>query len=425
MKTTRRDFLLGGLSAGAAVPLGASLAPAWLQGATGAAGSGRVLVVVRVSGGYDWLNVIADVDHPVYNNARPNLRLQKAVTLPIDASTPRRFHPALLPFKQLYDRGELAVVQGVGYPQPNLSHFESEKIYYSADRNVVLVDTGWLGQYLKVGYTGGSQLPALDLEGALNPSFNGYQVPVVPNPTTFRFLSDTATPSNIDANTELAALRANAALLRPTADPELLYVANGIVSAYDNSQLIQTTGTTYSPSVTYPGTALGNTLRNAARFIIGGLDTQIYFTSTGGLDTHANEVQAGASELGNLAARLADISGSIKALLDDVRNQGRGSDVVVLVWSEFGRRTGENGSLGTDHGHQNCAFVAGQPVMGGLYGRYPDLSLATTPYYNHYFGYVSGQTTDFRSIYATLLEKWLLTPAQPILKATYPLLPLL
>jgi uncharacterized protein (DUF1501 family) len=194
--TSRRDFLRGGLAAGAALPLaGAQLAPAWLQGLKNQyAAAGKTLVVVQVRGGWDWLNLLIN-DHPTYYAARPNIGIAKANTLGyINASTTVQWHPQMLAFKQLFDAGKLAVVQGIGYPSPNLSHFESEKKWYAGDVNVTLVDKGWLGAWLKNGYSGGYQIPAIDIEGSMTPAFNGALVPVMQNPAAFQYQADTTAP---------------------------------------------------------------------------------------------------------------------------------------------------------------------------------------------------------------------------------------
>ena len=429
MNTSRRDFLKGSLSAGAALPaVTGQLAPQWLQGLGGApAAANKIVVILQLRGGYDFLNTLPP-NHPMYFTARPNIGIPAASTLgPIQTGGMLQWHPSLAAFKALYDAGKCAIIQGVGYPSPNLSHFESEKIYYAADRNVVLVDKGWLGKWLKNAYTGGYQIPAIDLETSMVPAFNGALVPVLANPATFRFSADAGTPN--DNNLALAVLKQNAMFLRPTAHPNLQYAAAGIIGANNDSAVLQNTGASYQPhpQALYPNSGLSTTLRTVARYVIYGLQTQCYYLNTGGFDNHANEVQLGNPSLGTLANLLAGVSQSVKAFLDDVRLQApsRAPDVMVMLFTEFGRRTGENGSVGTDHGHQSLAWMLGENVIGGLYGKYPDLNTVTAPYANHYFGYVANQTTDFRSMYATVLEKWLQVPHAPILGATYPLIPCL
>lgn len=426
MNTSRRDFLKGGLSAGAALPVlgGAALAPAWLQALQGQMNAaGKVLVVLQVRGGWDWLNLLIN-DHPNYYAARPTIGIPKTSTLGyINASTTVQWHPQMVAFKTLFDAGKLAVIQGIGYPTPNLSHFESEKYWYAGSPGVGLVDMGWLGGWLKKGYSGGYQIPAIDVEGSLVPAFNGSLVPVLRDPNTFRFNVDAGTPN--DNNLALQMLVQNAMFLRPAAGTNLKYVAQGTFGANNDSTVLRTTGSTYTPAVTYPNSQLSTDLKLAARYIINGLQTQCYYLSTGGFDNHANEVQAANPHLGTIANLIAGITQSVKAFLDDVKAQApaRAQDVYVMLFSEFGRRTGENGSIGTDHGHQSMAFLAGEGVIGGLYGKYPDFATITAPYANHYFGWVPNQTTDFRSLYATILERVLGVPSAPILGSQFPLIP--
>ena len=430
MSSTRRDFLIGGLSAGAAAPLATALGPQWLRALGSAATSDRILVVLQIRGGWDFHNILIPADNPIYYAARPAIGIPKTSTLPVQSTASVYWHPALAPFKALLDRGDLAAVQNIGYPNPNLSHFESEKKWYAGDPSASTVTpSGWLSRYLKNGYSGGFQIPAMNLEGRLNDSFLGSRVPVLPagrTPTQtvagFQFAYDGGTPNDNQLQAQL--LESNAAFVRSPQDVNLSYVARGIAGAVRDSKLLQTVGSNYRAAVTYPTTSLANTLQTMASFIIGGLQTQIYYTSTGGYDTHANQVVSGAPHTGNMANRLSEVANALKAFLDDIKAQGFGQKVVVMLFSEFSRRFGQNGSLGTDHGHGGVAFVAGEPVNAGLYGKYPDLSKATQPYANYYARF-DQDSTDFRSLYATIVERWFGVPSAPVLGGTFPLLGLL
>jgi uncharacterized protein (DUF1501 family) len=417
MTTSRRDFLIGGAVAGAAAPFsGLRLAPPWLR-ASGR--SLKKLVIIQIRGGWDYLNMLIQADHPVYIAARPNIGLPRTSTLEIQAGLDWYWHPALASLKALFDRGDLAVVNNIGYPNPNLSHFESEKKWYAGDPSLSVLQDGWLARYLDLGYSGTFAIPAIDIEGSLNPSFSGARVPVVTNVNQFAFAYDPGTAA--DNTLEAALLRSNALLLRDPGNPDLQLVAQGIVDAVDSSALLRSVGSAYTPAVPYPAGGLANALQLAARYIIHDLPTEAYYTSTGGYDNHANEAVNGAPHTGTLANLLTTFADTLKAFLDDVAAQGHGNDVVVMVFSEFSRRLGQNGSLGTDHGHGGVAFLAGQPVNGGLYGNFPDLSAATTPY-NNYYPPFNSLSTDFRSLYATVLERALGTPHAPILGGTFPLL---
>jgi uncharacterized protein (DUF1501 family) len=420
MNTSRRDFLVTGAAAGAAAPFaGVSLAPAWLRASGNAI---KKLVVIQIRGGWDYLQILPQSNHPIYQAARPNLKIAQANTLQIQNGVDFFWHPALQPFKDLFDSGRLAVINNIGYPNPNLSHFESEKKWYAGDPAATVLQSGWLARYLATGYTGGFPIPAIDIEGSLNDSFSGARVPVITNPaqlaTQFAFQYDPTTAG--DNFIESVALKSNALLLRDPTNPDLQYVASSIATAVDDAALLQAVGANYTPAVTYPANALANALMLAARYIIYNLPTEIYYTSTGGYDNHANEVVAAAPYTGTLANLLAAFSAAVKAFLDDLQAQGHGNEVVVMVFSEFSRRLGENGSLGTDHGHGGVAFLAGA-VNAGLYGNYPNLNLATTPYNNYYIPF-NALSTDFRSLYATVLERALGTNHVPILGQQFPLL---
>jgi uncharacterized protein (DUF1501 family) len=411
MSTTRRSFLATGLSAGAAVPF-LKPQPTWLEAAANTAGpSDSVLVVVQIRGGWDTLQLFPELDHPIHQAARPTIKLAKSVVLPVATAAKHFWHPAAAPFKALYDRGDLAVIENIGYAKPNLSHFSSEKKWYSADPTASIVEEGWLARYLKKGYTGSFSMPAINIESRINPSFIPERVPVFRNPDLFQFLFDNNFYSKLDDKVQQQALADNAKAPRLGGSPNLLHVAGSTVDAIDDSAALQTAGTGYSPKVTYPNNRLTGYLQTIAKYITGGsnptsaLKTRIYYTSHGGFDNHGNEVVQNATSTGTFADRISEVTGSIKAFLDDMKAFGVQKKVTVMVFSEFARRLGENGSLGTDHGHGGMAFFAGEPVNGGRYGTPPDLSKATTPYNRYYIPFDS-LSTDFRRMYWDAL-KWL------------------
>jgi len=421
MSTTRRDFIVGGLSAGATAPLlGAQAHPAWLAAtAKAAAPSDQILVIVQARGGWDYVNMFPEVDHQIYQAARPSLKIPKSKALTLQTAESHYWHPGLAAFKTMFDAGSLAVIRNVGYPTPNLSHFESEKKWYAGDASATVLKEGWLSSYLKKGYTGTFGIPAMDLQSRMSNAFSGSRVPVFTNPATFAFQFDTLT--GWDSAVEEATIQANGAVPRPSTDANLQFIAGGVAEAFTSSKLIQTAGASYTPKATYPNNTLANRLKLAARYIVSGVKTQIYYTDTGGFDNHANEILQGTPELGRFNDLLTGVATAIKAFLDDIKAYGYEKKVVLMLFSEFGRRVGENGSLGTDHGHGGVAFVGGAPVTGGLYGKWPDLSKATTPYNRYWIPY-NTLSTDFRSMYATLIDKWLGAQHNKILGGSFPLL---
>ena len=407
-KPTRRDFISAGVGAGLSLPLASRLSPQWLQ----AAGIGeKILVVLQLRGGSDALHTLAPIEDPVYIKARGNMGIPKAKGLRLTPTSSLYWHPACKGLADLFTRGDLAVIQGIGYPSPNLSHFRSEDIWASADHKATNVKKGWLGTWRNTQYKAGFSIPMMDIESRRNDSFVGSSVPVFTSRAAFQFLVDTTTAdTRLDQNLEKALLLQNAKVLRPSADPELKFIADAMVQTATDMSLIQTTGKNYKAAVSYPSAnaqerRLSQRMQLIASYIIGGLKTQVYYTDTGGFDTHANQVLANDPVGGAMASLNQRYASVVKAFLDDIKAQGLGKQVVVLLWSEFGRRLGPNGNNGTDHGQAGLAYVAGEPVTGGLYGTYPSLA----PYANRtdYHRISLPFTTDFRSMYATLIDKWI------------------
>ena len=413
MRPTRRDFLLGGVGAGATLPLLRS--PLTLAAALPV--ENRVLVVLQLKGGNDWLNTVVPATHPVYQAARPQIRISAAQGLPCGSSAsngPLYFHPALAGIKRLWDAGKVALVHGVGYPNQSFSHFRSEDVWYTADPTATGVVDGWLGRYFRDVYQGGYSIPSLLAQSTGSPALAGYGTPSITNPTLFAFQTDPAT-SLIDGRLEQNLLLANTRALRPTAHPNLSYVANVIDAAVNNSTLLQTVGTGYTPRATYPAAAtnsLVTPLQLIARYITGGsstpgagLDTRCYYLSTptiGDLPTNFDTHSGQGGATGNQATLLDRVSGALEAFYNDLQQWGHSQRVVILVWTEFTRRVGQNGSMGTDHGDAGGVVLIGDGIVGGNYGAYPDLTPILPPYDQRNLA----PTTDFRDVYATLLQKW-------------------
>ncbi len=391
MKTTRRDFLSGSLSAGLFLPFG-------LRGLSGGLDKpgDKILVVFQWMGGCDILNTLGPMGHPVYKAARPTLAIPTSQAIKLSSSSDLYLHPALKDFKAMFDSGEMAVIQGVGYPKPNYSHFQAMKYWYAADPTILNVDKGWLARYLDL-YPSGFGIPALDIQRAMSPVFTGHPVPVVGNIANFQFRVDPRTA--LDSKLELQKIRAHAALSRTGGDPSLVFTASSEVEAFDAAALLQSTGKAYKPAVTYPaGNPLNRAFQLMARYIIYGLKTHVYYFFMGGFDTHSAE----ATRLNTLLSRVGPV---IKAFFDDLKKQNPAAakKTILFEWSEFSRRVGENGNAGTDHGAATCNFVFGPSVKGGLYGAYPDLSKLSPPYNKANMMY----TTDFRRVLAEIVDKWL------------------
>jgi uncharacterized protein (DUF1501 family) len=384
-----------------------------------AGGGNRVLVVIQVEGGWDYLSMLVPADHPAYQQARPSLRIPRWSTLQVDGSWDWYWHPDLAPFRDLYDRGDLAIIENVGHPGPDLSHFESIKKWHAGDPSATAFRHGWLGRYLSQAYSGPSVLPALDIEPYPSPVFAGARVPAILDADSLRLNFDWNSPE--DSAVGRLALEASTALSEIVSTGLTHDVAALTAHAHRFANALRELGRGYGARANYPGTPLSSQLQLAARYISSRAPIHLYHLKTSGFDTHSLQALQSDPVRGQLATLLRDLSAGVKAFLDDVSAWGRGSDVVVVLYSEFGRRVSENGALGTDHGHGNVAFLAGEPVNGGRYGQTPDLNAIHRPGESYYIPF-DWRSTDFRSVYATLLERWLQVASGPILGGNFPLL---
>lgn len=422
MTHSRRDFLLGGASAGAALPLISNP----LLAASPLASSGKILVVLQVDGGWDYFNQIIPVNSQVYYDARPDIAVPDRVgsTLTIDKSIPQKWPIYAQPLKELYDRGDLAVLNNVGFPNPTLSHSESQDRWYSARDGG---GEGWLGGYLARGYKGTQTIPGLDASAVAAGAFEGARVPVIGNSTT-RIGFETDIRTRADNVVELAAMKLNAEVQR-RGDPKLAFSASKMSKSFDVVQQLATASQFHRPRVRYPYDAsITPLIYRLAALISKGFPSHVLYLRTNAqsmlsFDNHA-QLAATGGIAGNFPTRFGSVVGNLKAFLDDMAAYGRGKDVVVLAFSEFSRRLGQNGSRGTDHGHGGVAYLAGEAVRGGFFGKYPDLAVATKPYTSWYPDYGT-DTLDYRSIYATLVERWLGVSSSLVLGKQYPLLPIL
>ena len=425
----RRRFLKGSAGAAAAVPvLGGPLAglplasPLEATGGASAAGgavSDPVLVVIEARGGWDYLSMLPPVDSWEYQVSRPHLKLSRWNTLELESGSSTRWHRELKSFKDLYDRGDLAIIQNVGSPNGDLSHFVSETRLRAADPWANSVRTGWLANYLTKAYTGGYPVPAIDVGYQQSESFEGAPVPIIANPDSLKLDFDFGTPHDsgiekilLEVNAMMGTMRP-ASLVKECADRSLRAIREG--------QAFEYVGRNYTPQRTYPLGELSERLKVVARYVTSGLQTRVYHVSTTGFDTHAQQATLSKPHEGELARQLKNFSDTVKAFLEDVDSHGHGQRVVVMMVSEFGRRVTENGSIGTDHGHGGVAFLAGKPVNRGRYGQEPDLRSIHRQNQSYFIPW-DGRSTDFRSIYATVLEKWLGVQHQLVLGQRFPML---
>jgi uncharacterized protein (DUF1501 family) len=409
---TRRELLV---STAAAAGIGAA-APQWMRQAVAAQQSQaksheKILVVVLFAGGNDGLNTVVPYADDRYRNARPTIRIDADKALKLDDHV--GLHPSMKLLHDRYEKGEVAVLQGVGYPKPNRSHFRALDIWHSADPEAP-PRTGWLGRYADgvdatredsglIVHFGSPVVLGVRREKAAPIALEGED--------SFTITPDRKYPG--DQAEQQAAFRKLCEIEENAkSDPRTAYTeivrrttACGLAHADEVSSCLKKT----KNEAKYPRN-LGAKLSLAARMIAGGMKTRVYFASLGGFDTHARQRDAHANLLQNF-------SEATDAFFQDLASVGREKDVLLVTFSEFGRRVEENASGGTDHGAAAPVFVLGGAVQGGLFGVPPDLE--------HLVDGDVGHTIDFRSVYTTLVTDWLGASAEPAVTGTFPTVPFL
>ncbi|GAC1574628.1 MAG: DUF1501 domain-containing protein [Candidatus Elarobacter sp.] len=396
MPQSRSNFLLGALSGLAVVAnsetiFSKALAQTALPGLPGA--NDRVLVVINFQGGNDGLNTVVPYGMPDYYRYRPSIGIAPSEVLRIDDTV--GLNPALAPFKKLYDAGKVAVVQGVGYPDPDHSHFRSTEIWQTAQPKGYDA-TGWLGRYLDE-----AGLPKANLFNAVAISnivpelliSRNSDVPAIDALRGYGLRSD-KTSGNREAFHEF--VRDTTV---PFRSPFLAQVAEIEDHAQRGAEELPKLVAGYQPGATYPTTALGRSLALAAQIVGSKLGTRILYVQHGSFDTHVTQKQT-------QDRLLADFANAIAAFYQDLAAHGNDGRVLTMTFSEFGRRVPENASRGTDHGEAAPVFLIGGGVKAGLYGEHPNLQRLNAG--NLAF------STDFRQVYATVLERWLGRPSAPI-----------
>lgn len=413
MTITRRQFFKGGVAAFtisyAAPEFLSELASA--QGATS-----RNLVVLYLSGGNDSLSMLIPYNDPFYYSRRPTIGVPQGNVLQVGTDASKvalGLHPRLTGLKQVFDRGGLALIQRTGYPNQSRSHFLGTDIWSSANP-ANPATTGWVGRYL-------DSLPSpVDVLAGWNTTrdlprvlqSNKVSVPAIPNPATYAFASPN---TGADAVAErAAALRINSHV--PLNQPDLAFVYANAQAAMATLDRVATVAS-YGGTAAYPNTGLGQALKAVAGAMVRGIGTRVFYVTTGGFDTHSaqNPNQANGSYF-NLMATLND---ALYAFYQDLTNQGLLGDTLVLSFSEFGRRISENGSNGTDHGAASVMLAMGGRVNGGLYGTAPNLNTdPSNPTLENSAGDVRFET-DFRSVYARVIDSWLGGDSRAILGADF------
>ena len=378
---SRRKFLQSGtLATGSFVLpkfLKAFESPVYLSGGN------KVLVVLQLSGGNDGLNTIIPVNNDIYYRERPRLSIAKDKTLSLQSEA--GLHPSLTHLKTLFDEGNLAILNNVGYPNPDRSHIRSMDIWQTASNSDEYLNSGWLGRYLDAQCTGCSKPTlVLEMDDMMSPALNGEQMKGFAFRDPKRLYETSQDPFYKDI--------LKSGLRQPSDDPNsYLYkvmaeTISGADYIFQQSKL--------RPSFTiYPDTEIGKNLKTIASLISSDINTRVYYVSLGSFDTHAGQ-QFKQEKL------FKELNEAIKPFTDDLKLNHRFEDVLVMSFSEFGRRVSENGSGGTDHGTANNMFlISGGLKNKGMLNGMPDLSNLTDGDLN--------QELDFKRVYATVLNKWL------------------
>ncbi len=386
-------FLLGGFSLHA---FGRS--PFLDQLTALAAETDRVLVLIQLNGGNDGLNMVIPRDqYQALAAARSNILIPEAKVLPLTSVT--GLHPSMTGLHALYQEGKLTVLQSVGYPNPNFSHFRATDIWLTGSDSNQILTTGWLGRYLNEEYPGfPSGYPTTAMPDPLAIQIGSVVSPTLHGPSTSMGLAIT------NPNTSYI-LPGGADTPPPTpAGHELAFVREVAQQTSQYASVIKTAaGKGKNLSALYPAAgsnSLADQMKIVAQLISGGLKTRVYVVSLGGFDTHSGQVVGGATDTGTHATLLGRVSTAIAAFMDDVKLQGYEQKVLGLTFSEFGRRIKSNASTGTDHGAAAPLFVFGAGVQGGILGSNPVLPASATTSDNIPMQF------DYRRVYAAIVRDW-------------------
>lgn len=353
----------------------------------------KVVVVIQFSGGNDGLNTVVPISNDIYYRERPRLAIEKskALSLTSDAG----LNPALEAFKGLYDEGSLSIMNGVGYPNPDRSHFRSMDIWHSASDSKDYVSTGWLGRYLDAQCSGCAKpTQVMEIDDVLSLALKGNEKNGLAFTDPRRLYSSSNERFYKDINSGHSQTEETVDYLYKTMS-ETLSSADYI---YQQSRLHPT-------GYSYPNTNLGKNLKTIASLIMSDINTKVYYVSLGSFDTHVNqEVQQ--------RRLFTELNDAVKAFTDDLKKNNRFDDVLMMTFSEFGRRVKQNASNGTDHGTaNNMFFISGGLKQKGILNEMPDLADLNEGDLKH--------KVDFKNVYATVLNKWLSADDKKILGSKF------
>jgi uncharacterized protein (DUF1501 family) len=349
----------------------------------------KVLVVLQLSGGNDGLNTVIPVRNDIYYKSRPKLGITKEEALPVTDEV--GLHPALTGLKELYDDGSLGILNSVGYPNPDRSHFRSMDIWHSASNSNEYVYTGWLGRYLDAQCKGCDKpTQALELDDVLSLAMKGEQAKALAMKDPRRLY----TSANEKYFKDMAA--AHSASEKPVD-----YLYKTMAETVSSADYIFRQSKLHPTSAEYPKSEIGNSLKTIASLIFSDINTKVYYLSLGSFDTHVGQE-------GQQKRLFTDMNAAITAFVKDLKANNRFQDVLLMSFSEFGRRVSQNASGGTDHGTaNNMFFVSGGLKQKGVLNPLPDLADLQDGDLKY--------NVDFKNVYATVLNKWLQTDDRAIL----------
>lgn len=368
-----------------------------------------ILVVLQLAGGNDGLNTVIPYADSAYYSSRPKIGVAAKEVLRVNDHL--GLHPGLKGFQSLVNDGNLSVIQGVGYPNPNRSHFRATEIWQTASESEQALSTGWLGRYFDNACPGEDAACGISISGETPQSFAGKTGKGISfsDAQDYQFKGDLSgknenffemANSAEDEGGSIGMLNNSSANMMSASESPVSFLRRTSLDARVNTDRIQEILKRSRADAKYPNGRLANNLRTVAQLIQGGMSTRVYYVSQGGFDTHNNQTGAHA----NL---MREMDEALYAFVQDLKAQGNFDRVLLLTFSEFGRRVTENASGGTDHGAAAPMFLIGPTIKPGVIGAHPSLTDLYRGDLKHH--------TDFRSVYASVLENWLKIPSQPVL----------
>jgi len=365
-------------------------------------GREKSLVVIQLSGGNDTLNTVVPYNNPLYHDFRTTVKIAPEDVLPIDDDL--GLNPNMAPFKSLWDEGKLAIINGIGYPVPNRSHFRSMDIWHTAEPEKIGTE-GWLGRAIRgLDSDGDNVLTGVNFGRGLPRALGCRGVPVasVGNLETYGLFPDMEDDAlrkyELDSFAKMYGGEEGK-------DSVMDFLGQTGRNALKGADILRTAPGKYESNIEYADNPIAESMKSIAQVMFADLGTRVYYAQHGSFDTHSGQIA-------DHARLWQEVSGAVENFYDDLREHGREDDAIVFLFTEFGRRIRDNGS-GTDHGSGGLSMLIGGQIEGGLYGEYPSLKeedhLDGDLHYNN----------DFRSTYSTILEQWMDLEASPIVNGHF------